>query len=324
MASIPTVINAKDILVGTGKVFVNGVFIGDIIGDFVYNREATTQDIKARGVFPQPTVDTIATEIVRQLTFGLHEMNYDVITMIRADFEATYTSAGFQTATDLVGPMTVRSPGTLSNRFISQTLPFTAYLGAKLTKPIMPTDTLIFVTTTNGFSVGDDITFTEGAQVITKKIAAVDIPGKVITVSSAVSGSFSLDAVVQSETALTRNVDYYVNFAFGWVERATGSVLLAEGGYAVFVYSHETFAGRGIQEISPKEDKIFAVDFYHKRRDGDYVHARWQKAKSVGTFSLTWFETEETNIPVEIDILDAEPASVVLTVPAEAVPGGGW
>lgn len=164
-------------------------------------------------------------------------------------------------------------------------------------------------------------TITDEAVVITSTANALLAHQQISAVTVKSSGG----------TSLTEGTDYSIDLINGTIARKSSSTKIADGDTVKVSYTYTTYtkSGFGIGGGTPT-DKTFKVDFYHKRRDGNYRHICIWKGKVTGDFTLAFKETAESPLAVEVTAqADSSKDSgaqymTVMDEPAASVPGGGW
>ena len=69
------ILNAKDVLVGTGRIYINNANIGGLSGDVTMTWGKEKLELKEG--FPSTTFETIATSESLELAFSMKEVNLD-------------------------------------------------------------------------------------------------------------------------------------------------------------------------------------------------------------------------------------------------------
>ena len=250
--------NINDVLVGTGRMFIDNEDVGQLKDDVTFTDSKENYELKAG--FPQTTILEIMTSESVKLACSLLEVNLAAIQKLMPEYAALTETAGTATATDEV-------------------------------------------------------------VTVTSKVHTMLAHGNISAVTVKTS----------SGTALTEGSDYYLDRLNGSIYRVAASTAIADGDSVKASYTYTTYekSGFGVGG-GAQTDKTFQVDFYHKRRDGNYRHIRIWEGKISGDFALAFKETAESPLSIEVTAQsDSSKAAgqqymTVMDVPATAVPGGGW
>lgn len=88
----------NDILIGSGRMFLDGNDVGQLQGDVTFTDSKENYELKAG--FPQTTIITVPTSETLKLSCNLLETNLDVIKTLMPEFLAVSETAGTASVTD--------------------------------------------------------------------------------------------------------------------------------------------------------------------------------------------------------------------------------
>lgn len=100
------VLNANDILIGTGKLYINGQDVGQIDGEISFTHGKTFYEKKSG--FPATTVVSVLTEENLSAEFNLLEANLARLRSMMSEYSAVTVTPGVSASTEekkLLGPV---------------------------------------------------------------------------------------------------------------------------------------------------------------------------------------------------------------------------
>ena len=324
--------NPSDILVGTGRVYINGTDVGQVDGDVEFTHKKTTYEKKSG--FPAVTVLSVTTEESIEGKFDLLEANLDTLRGVMPEYALVTVGAGTAAVTDeLLSGISASRKSALTNSRVADS-GVTVALAARLSAAADSGATVLHLESVRGFRAGDSVTLVSGSttESVTIASAGVDAGALTLTLSAGLTNSYATGAIAKDTTvSLTEGTDYYVDRLDGTIWLKTGSTKLAEGDALAVGYTHATYSGRGFSAGGGSgSDTTYLLDFWHKRRDGRYRRVRIHKAKISGDFAMKFAESKESPVELSITgIADSTRAAgdqlwSVIDYAASAAPGGGW
>jgi len=322
--------NPNDVLLGTGRVYIDNQYVGAISGSVKTNRAKDYKEVKSGTdlIVKVPTSDATT------FSFELLECNLDTLASIMPDMLPVTESAGTGTETgDYAANLSAARKSALSHRRLTSAT-VTVSLAAALAAGASTGATKIYLDNVTGFSAGDSVTLRNGSttESVTIASAGVNAGEKSITLTAGTANAYPTGALaVNSTVTLAEGTDYYLDRIDGTVWLKTGSAKLAEGNGVAVDYSYETFAGRGIGwGGGTATESPVRIDFWHKRRDGKYFCKAFWRCTLSGDFDLEFQEEDELTIPIEVTALvdSTKPAGYqvgrLVVYDASAAPDGGW
>jgi len=322
------VLNANDILIGTGKLYIDGVDVGQIDGEISFTHGKTFYEKKSG--FPATTVVSVLTEENLSAEFNLLEANLARIRSMMSEYSAVTVTPGVSDSTeekelqfsadkhtklqygDLVTLSLVSTDGTE-----------TAVTGEVVAGATGTSFTLAHIPKSVSAVYDNGVLLTEGAAGYTVALGT----GVITLAASADAGDVTADYVTEGDVTLVLNTDFYADMLAGTFYRASTSIYEPTSVDATYTYKNAASSGFGIGGASSSSSD-FVVEFVHKRRDGKYRVIKLWKCQISGDFTMSFQEQAESPVAITItalaDSTKAAGQQFGTVVDATSAPYGGW
>jgi len=322
------VLNANDILIGTGKLYIDGVDVGQIDGEISFTHGKTFYEKKSG--FPATTVVSVLTEESLTAEFNLLEANLARIRSMMSEYSAVTVTPGVSDSTeekelqfsadkhtklqygDLVTLSLVSTDGTE-----------TAVTGEVVAGATGTSFTLAYPPKSVSAVYDNGVLLTEGAAGYTVALGT----GAITLAAEATAGEVTADYVTEEDVTLALNTDFYADMLAGTFYRASTSIYEPTSVDATYTYKNAASSGFGIGGASSSSSD-FVVEFVHKRRDGKYRVIKLWKCQISGDFTMSFQEQAESPVAITItalaDSTKAAGQQFGTVVDATSAPYGGW
>ena len=322
------VLNANDILIGTGKLYIDGVDVGQIDGEISFTHGKTFYEKKSG--FPATTVVSVLTEENLSAEFNLLEANLARIRSMMSEYSAVTVTPGVSDSTeetelqfsadkhtklqygDLVTLSLVSTDGTE-----------TAVTGEVVAGATGTSFTLAYPPKSVSAVYDNGVLLTEGAAGYTVALGT----GAITLAAEATAGEVTADYVTEKDVTLALNTDFYADMLAGTFYRASTSIYEPTSVDATYTYKNAASSGFGIGGASSSSSD-FVVEFVHKRRDGKYRVIKLWKCQISGDFTMSFQEQAESPVAITItalaDSTKAAGQQFGTVVDATSAPYGGW
>ena len=322
------VLNANDILIGTGKLYINSQDVGQIDGEISFTHGKTFYEKKSG--FPATTVVSVLTEENLSAEFNLLEANLARIRSMMSEYSAVTVTPGVSGSTQ------------------ETELQFSADKHTKLQYGDLVMLSLVSTDRTETSVTGEVVAGATGTSFklayIPKSVSAVYDNGVLLTegmagytvaletgvitlAASANAGDVTADYVTEEDVTLTLNTDFYADMLAGTFYRASTSIYEPTSVDATYTYNNAASSGFGIGGASSSSSD-FVVEFVHKRRDGKYRVIKLWKCQISGDFTMSFQEQAESPVAITItalaDSTKAAGQQFGTVVDATSAPYGGW
>ena len=322
------VLNANDILIGTGKLYIDGQDVGQIDGEINFTHAKTFYEKKSG--FPATTVVSVLTEEALNSEFNLLEANLARLRSMMSEYSAVTVTPGVSDSTEekelqfSADKHTKLQYGDL----VTLSLVSTAGTETAVTGEVVAGDTgTSFTLAHKPKSVSavcdDGMLLTEGAAGYTVALGT----GVITLVAEATAGEVTADYVTEDDVTLVLNTDFYADMLAGTFYRASTSIYEPTSVDATYTYKNAASSGFGIGGASSSSSD-FVVEFVHKRRDGKYRVIKLWKCQISGDFTMSFQEQAESPVAITItalaDSTKAAGQQFGTVVDATSAPYGGW
>jgi len=323
------VLNANDILIGTGKLYINGQDVGQIDGEINFTHAKTFYEKKSG--FPATTVVSVLTEEALNSEFNLLEANLARLRSMMSEYSAVTVTPGVSDSTE------------------EKELQFSADKHTKLQYGDLVTLSLVSTDGTETAVTGEVVAGATGTEFtlayIPKSVSAVYNNGVLLTEgpaadytvvlgtgvitlkAEATAGNVTADYVTEKDVTLALNTDFYADMLAGTFYRASTSIYEPTSVDATYTYNNAASSGFGIGGASSSSSD-FVVEFVHKRRDGKYRVIKLWKCQISGDFTMSFQEQAESPVAITItalaDSTKAAGQQFGTVVDATSAPYGGW
>jgi hypothetical protein len=325
------ILNAKDVLVGTGRIYINNANIGGLSGDVTMTWGKEKLELKEG--FPSTTFETIATSESLELAFSMKEVNLDRMRSFIPGLTLKTSTAGTDTAENeyIANVQDDRKLGLAQRGLTSAT--FTAKLCAKLVADAASGATVLYVDDASVFTAADNLTLLDGETTESATIAAlgVDESANTLTLTTGLTNSYDVGGLVINATVtLAEGTDYYLDRLDGTIYRVPASTKVADGNALAVSYTYATYAGRGFTFGGLSETVTIPVEFWHKRRDNTYRCIKIYSAQFTADMVMAFMEAAESPMAISLSaVADTTKAAgaqfgEVMEYAAAGAPGGGW
>lgn len=293
--------NVNDVIIGTGKMFVNGVNVGQLKGNVVMKHTKVFYEEKAG--FPSVAILKALIEEGGELTANLLEVNLDTIAGLMVEYTIDTEGAGSEEVVqEHVGEITASRKTGLAHPKLTNAAVAVA-LASKLSVAAEATDTVLHVEDASIFTAGDTITLKLGATTEDATIAAlgVDEVANTLTITAGLAAGFAAGAsVINTAVTLVDGTDYFLDRLDGAVWRHSGSAKVADNDEVVVSYTYTTYTGRGIKAGGLSPSTYYTVRFEHIRRDGKTRVVELYRCQVAGDFEMAFNEAESAPLAIAI------------------------
>ena len=322
---------ADDILIGGGRVFLDGHEIGWLQGDVGLEEQSNSLTVKeSEGA----TVLTIPLDKEVHFTFSLLEANLDTLRMLNP----SYTQVVYGDADVSVTGEWVQDLGKSNGLRWSPVVEGAAlhvWPATTMTSGITSGASTVLVENARRFAAGDAVELIKGATVEAGTVSSVDATTGTIELTSGLLNPFPAGTAVKIATAskeMELGTDYWIYPALGLITRASASTDVLAGDGCVVDYTYRSAKGRGYGMGSFDDGTTYKLEFWHKKRSGKFRCIRMFKAKISGNFSaFALSQDNESPIPIDVTLMADETIADTrrniyeqIEYDATAAPGGGW
>lgn len=299
--------NLKDptkIMVGTGRLLVNGVDVGLLKNEVTFNYEPTWQ--KITGGSPEQTVKEVLSGEEASITANMLEVNLSTIAMVNQLFTESVVTAGTETVTKeyLSGGLRAGFWSASENRKWTEGDAVTVQLASKLRSPATAGATVIYVEDASLFEAGDSVTLKDGATTEDATIAAlgVDTSANSLTLTAGITNSYSINGVAHNGTeSLVEGTDYFLNRIDGQITRVFTSTAIGEGDTVSVSYKYTVVTGKRLSFGGKTTVPSYPVEFISDEKDdGTVLRIKFYRAQFNGAFNLPFNPTDATQVPISI------------------------
>lgn len=322
------VLNANDIIVGTGRMYVNGADVGQIDGEVTFTHSKTNYEKKSG--FPASTVLSVLTEESASSEFNLLEANLGRIRSMMSEYAAITETPGVSDSTEEtnLGAYTTRHTKLQYSDLVTLTLTSTTRTETDVSGEVVSGSGTSFTLAYEPKSVAAiyklGSPLTEGAAAD----YTINMETGVITLAaSANAEEITADYVTEDEVTLTLNRDFYADMLAGRFYISPSAVYTPSYVDATYTYNTYAASGFGIGGASTSS-QTFLLEFVHKRRDGKYRVIKVWKGVVVGDFSVSFQEQAESPVPISVKAIadSSKPAGkqLMTVVDTTTAPYGGW
>lgn len=323
---------SDDVLLGGGRVFLNNQEIGWLQGEFQLEEQGDATVIKeSEGA----TVLTLNLDKETHFTFNLLEANLDTLRMLNPSYTRIVEGDETKTVSNEYIADISKSNGLKHIPMVIDTTNTVTVRYATELESVDDTKTIITVGSVTHFTAGDGITIIQGSRTETATIDSIDTSTGEITLTAELANTFTSGATVINTTAdtLVLGTDFYLYPGLGLITRVPSSTAVAEGDSVVVSYSYHQYKGKGYGMGSFESDETYKLEFWHKKRSGQYRVIRMFKARLAGNFTAFLLNQDsESPIPIDVTLIADETIAdskrntyeQIDYISAEAAPGGGW
>ena len=322
--------NPSDILHGTGRLFINGIEVGQVGDDVGFSHSSETDELEANG----ETILVLPGKESSSVKFELHEANLATLMRLNPDrYKEVSESPGTETISDaLVESLSASRQSYVGHTNLSHSATITAKLASKLAAGVLSGATKIYVANAAKFTAGDSVRIRYGSTTENATIAAdgVNLGENSITLTAALTNAYPSGAVVVDTTlSIAEGTDYFIDRMTGAIYRDSGSTALTEGLALAVSYTRATYSGYGFSYGGGTGESTLDVMFIHKRRDGKYRVEEVYKAVLKGDLLRSYkagYSSIQIELSAEVDSTKTVGNQIgkVMDYEAAAVPGGGW
>lgn len=322
------VINAADIIIGTGRMYINGADVGQVDGEVNFVHSKTNYEKKSG--FPATTVVSVLTEESASSEFNLLEANLGRIRSIMSEYAVIDDTPGVSDSIEelSLAAYTRRHTKLQYDDLVTLTLTSTAGTETVVSGEVVSGSGTSFTlayepkSITAIYKLGSPLTEGGGADY------TINMGTGVITLAaSANAEEITADYVTEDEVTLTLNSDFYADMLAGRFYISPSAVYTPSYVDATYTYNTYAASGFGIGGASTSS-QTFLLEFVHKRRDGKYRVIKVWKGVVAGDFSVSFQEQAESPVPISVTAISdsSKPAGKQLMtfVDTNNPPYGGW
>ena len=322
------VINAADIIIGTGRMYIDGADVGQVDGEVNFVHSKTNYEKKSG--FPATTVVSVLTEESASSEFNLLEANLGRIRSIMSDYAVIDETPGVSDPIEelSLAAYTHRHTKLQYDDLVTLTLTSTAGTETVVSEEVVSGSGTSF---TLAYEPKSITAIYKLGSPLTEGIAAdytINMGTGVITLAaSANAEEITADYVTEDEVTLTLNSDFYADMLAGRFYISPSAVYTPSYVDATYTYNTYAASGFGIGGASTSS-QTFLLEFVHKRRDGKYRVIKVWKGVVAGDFSVSFQEQAESPVPISVTAIadSSKPAGKQLMtfVDTNNPPYGGW
>ena len=322
---------SDDVLVGGGRIFLDGQDIGWLQGEMSLEEQGDALTIKES---EGGTVVTLQNDQEVHFTFNLLEANLDTLRMLNPSYtQVVYGDEDITVSDEYIADLS-RSNGLkhipLVESATVKVCPATTMSSGNTTG-----DTSITVENARKFSSGDTIEIIQGSHKETGTVVSVNAASGTITLDSDLMNAFPAGAMVKITTASKEyklGTDYYLYPKLGLITRAATSTAALAGDGAAVSYTYHSSQGRGYGMGSFTDGTTYRMELWHKKRSGKYRCIRMFKARVSGNFT-PFSINQDAESPLSMDVTLMADETIAdsrrniyesVDYEADAAPGGGW
>lgn len=322
------VINAADIIIGTGRLYIDGADVGQVDGEVNFVHSKTNYEKKSG--FPATTVVSVLTEESASSEFNLLEANLGRIRSIMSEYAVIDETPGVSDSIEelSLAAYTHRHTKLQYDDLVTLTLTSTAGTETVVSGEVVSGSGTSF---TLAYEPKSITAIYKLGSLLTEGGAAdytINMGTGVITLAaSANAEEITADYVTEDEVTLTLNADYYADMLAGRFYISPSAVYTPSYVDATYTYNTYAASGFGIGGASTSS-QTFLLEFVHKRRDGKYRVIKVWKGVVAGDFSVSFQEQAESPVPISVTAIadSSKPAGKQLMtfVDTNNPPYGGW
>ena len=322
------VINAADIIIGTGRMYIDGADVGQVDGEVNFVHSKTNYEKKSG--FPATTVVSVLTEESASSEFNLLEANLGRIRSIMSEYAVIDETPGVSDPIEelSLAAYTHRHTKLQYDDLVTLTLTSTAGTETVVSEEVVSGSGTSF---TLAYEPKSITAIYKLGSLLTEGGAAdytINMGTGVITLAaSANAEEITADYVTEEEVTLTLNQDFYADMLAGTLYISPSAIYTPEYVDATYTYNTYAASGFGIGGASTSSD-TFLVEFVHKRRDGNYRVIKIWKGVISGDFTMNFQEQAESPVPVAVTAIadSSKPAGrqLMTVVDTTTAPYGGW
>lgn len=322
------VINAADIIIGTGRMYIDGADVGQVDGEVNFVHSKTNYEKKSG--FPATTVVSVLTEESASSEFNLLEANLGRIRSIMSEYAVIDETPGLSDSIEelSLAAYTRRHTKLQYDDLVTLTLTSTAGTETAVSGEVVSGSGTSF---TLAYEPKSITAIYKLGSLLTEGSAAdytINMGTGVITIAaSANAEEITADYVTEDEVTLTLNSDFYADMLAGRFYISPSAVYTPSYVDATYTYNTYAASGFGIGGASTSS-KTFLLEFVHKRRDGKYRVIKVWKGVVAGDFSVSFQEQAESPVPISVTAIadSSKPAGKQLMtfVDTNNPPYGGW
>ena len=188
---------ADDVLIGGGRVFLNGHDIGWLSGEIKVEEQGNSTTVKES---EGSTVVTINSDKEVHFTFNLLEANLDTLRMLNPSYtQVSYGEENKSVENEYI-PDLGASNG-LKNSPVSESIAIKVIPATTMTNGNSTGDTEITVDNIRKFEVGDTLEIVQGSHKENATVSAVDSTTGTVTLENDLLNAFPAGAMVKITTA---------------------------------------------------------------------------------------------------------------------------
>lgn len=296
------VLNANDIIIGTGEVFIDGASVGQVDGEVNFTHSKTNYEKKSG--FPATTVVSVLTEESASSTFNLLEANLEMLRKLMPEYPEIVENATAETGEENgLAIYKGRHTKLQQNKLTSLTLKSTAGTETTIIGGEAPgssvTYTLAYVpkSVSAVYDDGTPVTVVESAPSGATE-CTVTLSTGVITFGAAPTGPVTADYVTVAAVSLTDD-EYFADLLAGSFYLLDSSTINPKAVDAEYLYMGAEGKGFGVGGASTT-DQTFLVEFVHPRRDKKFRVIKIWKGIISGDFSMNFQEQAEAVVPINV------------------------
>ena len=278
------VLNANDIIVGTGRMYVNGADVGQIDGEVTFTHSKTNYEKKSG--FPASTVLSVLTEESASSEFNLLEANLGRIRSMMSEYAAITETPGVSDSTKEtnLAAYTRRHTKLQHDDLVTLTLTSTAGTETTVRGEVVSGSGTSFTLAYKPKSV---TAIYKLSSPLTEGAAAdytINMSTGVITLAvSANAEEITADYVTKAEVTLTLNRDFYADMLAGTLYISPSAIYTPE--YVDATYTYNTYAASGFGIGHPRAPR--PSFWFVQRRDGKYRVIKVWKGVISGDFTMS-------------------------------------
>lgn len=286
--------NVNDILIGTGKAFVNGRDVGQLKGDVTFKHSKEFYEVKAG--FPETTLLKVLISESAEAQMSLIEINLDTVAALMPEYRLRVEGGADVTVSqEFLGSLYSYRWGTAQHsRWTDGTV--SVQPAAVLASTADAGATKVFLDSVTRFKAGDSVTLRKGATTETKTIASGGVVAgeRSVTFTTPLGNSYDFGALAVNGTlSLEEGTDYGLDRLEGRVIRRNGSTKISDGDAVAVSYIYRKEASKILTAGGVSTTSTFPMRFEHTRRDGRKRVVEFYKCSVTGDFSIPFAEKSE-------------------------------